>query len=78
MMCGTPVAASRLGAAAEIVDEGVSGAMANSLDDLPGAVESALTIDRAGVRETAERRFSAQRMAQDYAAVYREALPPRS
>lgn len=74
MMCGTPVAASRVGAVAEIVDEGITGVTAGSLHELPGAVEHALALSRAGVRATAERRFSARRMAVDYLAAYRDAV----
>jgi glycosyltransferase involved in cell wall biosynthesis len=35
MMCGTPVAATRIGAVSEIVDEGITGFTAESADDLP-------------------------------------------
>ncbi|MDE3066734.1 MAG: glycosyltransferase family 4 protein [Verrucomicrobiota bacterium] len=70
MLCGTPVAAMRLGAVPEIVDEGVTGSSADSLEDFLPAVQTALQLDRARVRRRAEQRFSAERMAREYAAVY--------
>jgi glycosyltransferase involved in cell wall biosynthesis len=70
MLCGTPVAAIRLGAAPEIVEQGVTGCMAAAAADLQRAVHDSLRLDRRRVRESAEQRFSASRMAADYAAVY--------
>ena len=37
MLCGTPVAAMRLGAAPEIVDDGITGYTAGSAADFPEA-----------------------------------------
>src|SRR5262249_60323020 len=44
MMCGTPVAATALGAAPEIVDEGVTGYCAESIDELPDRLLRCLTL----------------------------------
>jgi glycosyltransferase involved in cell wall biosynthesis len=73
MLCGTPVAAMRLGAAPEIVDDGLTGRLADSLDAFPAAVSDALALDRHAVRRRAAQRFSAQAMAEAYAAVYQTA-----
>ncbi|HKI69802.1 MAG TPA: glycosyltransferase family 4 protein, partial [Verrucomicrobiae bacterium] len=70
MLCGTPVAAMRLGAVPEIVDEGVTGYSANSPEDFLRAIKRALQLDRQVVRQRAEERYSAQQMAREYAAVY--------
>jgi glycosyltransferase involved in cell wall biosynthesis len=70
MMCGTPVAAIGLGAAAELVDDGITGFTMATPGLLAGAVEAAAALDRRGVRLRAEERFSARRMALDYEAVY--------
>jgi glycosyltransferase involved in cell wall biosynthesis len=70
MMCGTPVAAMGLGAVPEIVDEGISGSCAASPAEFPQAVLRALALDRRRVRARAEERFTAQRMAGEYVAVY--------
>ena len=71
MMCGTPVASMRLGAVPEIVDEGITGSYAASPAEFPQAVLRALDLDRRAVRARAEARFTAERMAREYAAVYR-------
>ncbi len=73
-MCGTPVAAIGIGAVPELVDEGVTGFSASTTDHFPQAIERALTLDRATVRARAEARFSADRMARDYVAVYEQVL----
>ena len=70
MMCGTPVAALRIGAVSEVVDEGVTGATASSVNRLADAVRVALQLDRAAVRRRAVERFSADRMARDYLKIY--------
>jgi glycosyltransferase involved in cell wall biosynthesis len=72
MMCGTPVAAMRLGAVPEVVDEGVTGYSALSAADYPEVVRKALALDRRGVRDRAAERFSAERMARQYVEVYRQ------
>ncbi|MBI1766058.1 MAG: glycosyltransferase family 4 protein [Acidobacteria bacterium] len=70
MLCGTPVAALRLGAVPEIIREGVTGCSAATLADYPQAMLNALTLDRAEVRRQAAAAFSAERMAREYAQVY--------
>jgi glycosyltransferase involved in cell wall biosynthesis len=70
MMCGTPVAAINLGAVPEVIDEGVTGCCAASSEEFPRAVLDSLKLDRRRVRERAETRFSAERMAREYAQVY--------
>ena len=71
MSCGTPVIAFRRGSVPEIVEDGVSGFI---VDDIESAVDAAGQIDalsRAEVRRCFERRFTAERMALDYVALYR-------
>jgi glycosyltransferase involved in cell wall biosynthesis len=72
MLCGTPVAAMRLGAVAEIVDEGITGYCADSPDGLIEAVLRAKDLDRRRVRKKAAERFSPQKMARGYARVYEQ------
>jgi glycosyltransferase involved in cell wall biosynthesis len=72
MMCGTPVAASDIGAVPEIVDEAVTGYRATSNAQLEEAVLKAMKLNRHLVRERAEARFSARRMAREYAEVYKK------
>lgn len=70
MLCGTPVAAIRLGAVPEVVDEGVTGHLADSGETFPAALQSCLALDRRAVRAQAERRFAAATMADAYARLY--------
>lgn len=72
MLCGTPVAALRLGAVPEIVEDGVTGYSVETLPELAGAVTRCLALDRHLVRAAAGQKFSAARMAQDYLRVYEE------
>jgi glycosyltransferase involved in cell wall biosynthesis len=71
MMCGTPVVALSVGAVPEIVEEGVTGCTAAAADDFVDAVTRSFSLGRRRVRETAEERFSARRMAAEYAGLYR-------
>jgi glycosyltransferase involved in cell wall biosynthesis len=70
MMCGTPVVAMRLGAVPEIVDEGITGYCADSAEEFARQVVPSFALDRSRVRERAEARFSAERMAGEYARLY--------
>jgi glycosyltransferase involved in cell wall biosynthesis len=70
MMCGTPVVAMALGAVPEIIDAGVTGYTAASVEEFARQVPRAFALDRRGVRARAEERFSARRMAEQYAGLY--------
>ncbi len=70
MLCGTPVAAMRLGAVPEIIDEGVTGFSASSPEDFLPTIQKALSMNRHRVRLQAEQRFSAEHMAHEHAAHY--------
>jgi glycosyltransferase involved in cell wall biosynthesis len=71
MSCGTPVIAWRRGVAPEIVDQGVTGFLVDSIEEAAAAVPRAASLDRSRVRQRFEQRFSAARMARDYLALYR-------
>jgi glycosyltransferase involved in cell wall biosynthesis len=70
MAAGTPVIAYNRGSMPEIIDEGVTGFLVSDAPSAVAAVESAIKIDRSKVRRVAERRFGADRMIDDYLAVY--------
>ena len=74
MACGTPVIAYRCGSVPEIIEEGVSGFIVESIEEAIAAVPRALALDRAEVRAAFENRFTVDRMAEDYVALY-QALP---
>ena len=69
-MCGTPIAAMRLGAVPEIVDEDVTGCTTSDRAEFRQTVLRAMKLDRAQVRRTAIARFSADRMVREYADLY--------
>jgi len=71
MACGTPVIALRRGSVPEIVDEGVTGFIADTVEQATAAVRRIPSLDRAKVRNTFERRFTAERMTHDYLEIYR-------
>lgn len=74
MACGTPVIAWRNGAVEEIIEEGVSGFIVDSHEQAVQAVKRLPELDRQRVRQAFVERFTAQRMAEDYVALYRQLL----
>ena len=77
MLCGTPVVAYARGSMPEIVEDGVTGVLAHDVDSAVQGVRRATTFDRATCRRAAERRFSADRMVDDYLGVYERVLRDR-
>jgi len=76
MACGTPVIAFNCGSVPEVMDEGVTGFIVNDIDEAVKAIGKIHTLDRARVRATFERRFTARRMAEDYLDLYEELAQP--
>jgi glycosyltransferase involved in cell wall biosynthesis len=74
MACGTPVVAYRRGSMPEVIDEGVTGYLADDADAAAVAVSAAVRLDRAQIRARARARFSAERMVADYLDVYQGLL----
>jgi glycosyltransferase involved in cell wall biosynthesis len=72
LACGTPVIAYRRGSMAELIDHGVTGFLVDSLDEAIDAIGRVHEIDRAACRRTAQRRFSVDRMADAYLALYED------
>ena len=75
MLCGTPVAAMRLGAVPEIVEESVTGFTVLKEDELSEACAKCFTLDRGVIRKSAEERFSAERMTREYVRLYETVAP---
>jgi glycosyltransferase involved in cell wall biosynthesis len=71
MSCGTPVIAWRNGSVPEVIEDGRTGIIVDSVEQAVAAIARVARMDRLAVRERFEERFSAARMAQDYLAVYR-------
>lgn len=74
MLCGTPVVAYARGSMPELIDDGVTGALAGDVSTATAAVGRATGFDRAACRAVAQRRFSADRMVDDYLRVYERVL----
>jgi len=77
MACGTPVIAFNRGAVPEVIDHGVTGFIVQDEAAAVAAVGRISELDRAAVRRTFERRFTARRMALDYLDVYEKLCVPR-
>ncbi|MGZ4676170.1 MAG: glycosyltransferase family 4 protein [Acidimicrobiia bacterium] len=73
MACGTPVIACPVGAAVELIDDGVTGFLRNSLEELTEVVALAATCSPSDCRQRVERLFSAATMVTRYERIY-EAL----
>jgi glycosyltransferase involved in cell wall biosynthesis len=70
MACGTPVAALDRGAVREVVDDGTTGCVFDSLDALVEGLPRVLRLDRGRVRARAVERFNLDRMIDAYEGVY--------
>jgi glycosyltransferase involved in cell wall biosynthesis len=71
MACGTPVIAFRRGSVPEIVDEGTSGFIVDTVEQAVARVPRIASLDRDKVRAAFQRRFTVERMAHDYLEIYR-------
>ena len=74
MANGTPVIAFGRGSIPEIVEHAVTGFIVENVEEAVAAVPLAKALDRAAIRRRFEERFSAERMAHDYVALYEAVL----
>jgi glycosyltransferase involved in cell wall biosynthesis len=74
MACGTPVIATRRGSMAEIIRHGENGFLVDTREEAVAAVEASSALDRAPVRASVEERFDAERMVDDYLALYQRVV----
>ena len=70
LACGTPVVAWRRGSVPEVIEDGVTGYVVESVDEAVRAVGEINHPNRADCRRAFGRRFDAERMARDYVDVY--------
>jgi glycosyltransferase involved in cell wall biosynthesis len=56
----------------EVVDEGITGRLVTTVDEAVTAVAGIATIDRLACAAQARTRFSAERMIDEYLAIYRK------
>jgi glycosyltransferase involved in cell wall biosynthesis len=74
LACGTPVIAWRNGSVPEVIEDGVTGFVVDSVEEAAEAVRRIGSLDRARCRREFEKRFDAVRMAEDYVNVYRRLI----
>ena len=77
MSAGTPVIAFRNGSVPEVIADGVSGVLCETMDDAVAAVAKVKTMSRAGVRRHFETGFTAECMVRKYVAAYEQLLAAR-
>ena len=77
MACGTPVVAFRRGSTTEIIEDGATGFLVESLEQAVAAAARAHLLDREAVRAHFDLRFSATAMARRYLDVYGDLLARR-
>lgn len=70
MACGTPVIAFENGSVPEIIDDGVTGYIVNSIPEAIEKLKTVHSLPRTLIRQVFETRFSAERMAADYLKAY--------
>jgi glycosyltransferase involved in cell wall biosynthesis len=70
MACGTPVAALDRGAVREVVDDGITGMVFADVEAMANGLDRVLKLDRHVVRRHAVKRFSVDRMVDEYVDVY--------
>jgi glycosyltransferase involved in cell wall biosynthesis len=78
MACGTPVLAFRKGSVAEVVEDGITGYIVNSVDEAICKIGRLLSLDRSRVRRGFEERFTARRMVQNYIKIYEKLISTRA
>ncbi len=74
MACGTPVIATRRGSMPELIEDGVTGFLVDSVDEAVKAIGRIDEIDRAVVRRAIVERFTVDRMADAYLDLYHQIL----
>ncbi len=77
LACGTPVLAYRRGSIPEIIEHGTTGFVSENLTEMVDAVERIKEIDRQQCRAFFDQRFTADRMARDYVALYERIIEER-
>lgn len=70
MACGTPVIAIRRGSMAEIIEDGVTGFLIDSAEEAATAIARIGALDRNVASNAVRSRFSVERMAEEYLALY--------
>ncbi|HWU55835.1 MAG TPA: glycosyltransferase, partial [Rhizomicrobium sp.] len=70
MACGTPVIAFDSGSVSEIMEDGVTGFVVDTVEEAAGLVGKLDGLSRPQVRARFEKRFSVEAMARAYVKIY--------
>lgn len=74
LSCGTPAICSNEGAFPEIIQEGKTGFLCDTLEEYINAIKNIDVIDPKDCVRDARQRFSRERVAHDYLKVYHDAM----
>jgi glycosyltransferase involved in cell wall biosynthesis len=74
MACGTPVLALPGGAVPEVVQDGISGYVCSSIEEMAERVKDVRELKPANVRQYCQQFFSLERMVADYLKLYQELM----
>jgi len=74
MACGTPVVAFRRGSMPELIDDGVTGFVVDTVEEAMSAVGKSAGLARAPIRASAVERFGRARMVDEYLSAYAQLL----
>jgi glycosyltransferase involved in cell wall biosynthesis len=78
MACGTPVIAWRKGSVPEIMQDGKTGFVVDSLEDAIRCIPRLTSIRRETCRRVFQKRFRAERMATEYLLIYEQMIRART
>jgi glycosyltransferase involved in cell wall biosynthesis len=70
MACGTPVIAFNRGSVPEIIKDGKTGFIINTMEEMAEAIKKIDQIDRRACREHVEKNFSLEKMIDEYERVF--------
>ncbi len=74
MACGTPVVAFNKGSMPEVIADGKTGFLVNSIEEAVKALKNIKIINRFDCRKWVEEKFNVKRMVKDYIHIYEEIL----
>jgi len=74
MSCGTPVIGWKNGSVSEVIKNGETGYVVNSVKGMVKAIKSINKISRKATRERAERLFSVEKMVSGYQKIYEKII----
>ena len=74
MSTGTPTIAFRHGSVEEVIEDGLTGFIVDTVDEAVAAVAKLPTLDRRAIRRRFEERFTIRRVTEAYVDLYREQL----